>query len=66
MIRVILAVSLLFVSTPSFTEDYEEKIIYNEGAWKVAIWEFDEGSMSCAVGFIKDKKEFFIEINPEE
>ena len=66
MIRIILAISLLFISTPSFAEDYEEKIIYNEGSWKVAIWEFDEGGVSCAAGLITDEKEFFIEINPEE
>ena len=66
MIRVILCCCLVFVSTPSFAEDYEEEIIYNEGAWKVAIWEFDEGGISCAAGFIKDEKEFFIEIIPEE
>ena len=66
MIRVILAVSLLFVSTLSFAEDYSEEIIFNEGAWKVAIWEWDEGGLSCAAGLIEDEKEFFIEINSEE
>ena len=66
MIRVILAVSLLFVSTLSFAEDYSEEIIFSEGAWKVAIWEWDEGGLSCAAGLIEDEKEFFIEINSEE
>ena len=66
MIRVILAVTLIFISTPSFAEDYDEEIIYSEGAWKVATWEWDEGGTSCAAGLIKDEKEFFIEINPEE
>ena len=41
MIIVILAVTLLFISIPSFAEDYEEEIIYSEGAWKVATWEWD-------------------------
>ena len=66
MIRVILAVSLLFVSIPSFAEDYEEEIIYSEGAWKVATWEYDESSISCAAGLLEDEKEFFIEINVHE
>ena len=66
MIRIILIISLLFFSTASFAEEYNEEIIFNEGAWKVAIWEFDEGGISCAAGLITDEKEFFIEINPEE
>ena len=66
MIRIIIAISLLFISTPSFSEDYEQEIIYTDGVWKVAIWEYDEDSISCAAGFIEDEKEFFIEINPEE
>ena len=48
MIRIILAISLLFISTTNFAEDYDEEIIFNEGAWKVAIWEFDEGGISCS------------------
>ena len=66
MIRIISIISLLFFSIASFAEDYDEEIIFNEGAWKVAIWEFDEGGISCAAGLITDEKEFFIEINPEE
>tara|TARA_B100000282_G_C31643227_1_gene449507 strand:- start:159 stop:659 length:501 start_codon:yes stop_codon:yes gene_type:complete len=66
MIRIILTIGLLFFSIASFAEDYDEEIIFNEGAWKVAIWEFDEGGISCAAGLITDEKEFFIEINPEE
>ena len=66
MIRIIITISLLFILTPSFAENYEEEIIYTDGAWKVAIWEFDEGSSSCAAGYIEDEKEFFIEINSEE
>ena len=66
MIKVILAVILLFVSTPSFAEDYEEKIIYEDKAWKVATWEYDESSISCAAGLLEDEKEFFIEINVHE
>ena len=66
MIRIILIIGLLFFSIASFAEDYDEEIIFNEGAWKVAIWEFDEGGISCAAGLITDEKEFFIEINPEE
>ena len=66
MIRIILIIGLLFFSIASFAEDYDEEIIFNEGAWKVAIWEFDEGGISCAAGLITDEKEFFIEINPAE
>ena len=66
MNKIILVISLLFISTPSFAETYEEEIIYKDGAWKVAIWEFDDGSTSCATGYIEDEKEFFIEINAEE
>ena len=46
MIRIISIISLLFFSIASFAEDYDEEIIFNEGAWKVAIWEFDEGGIS--------------------
>ena len=66
MIRILSIISLLLFSTSSIAEDYDEEIIFNEGAWKVAIWEFDEGGISCAAGLITDEKEFFIEINPEE
>ena len=67
MIRIILIISLLLFSTSSFAEDYDEEIIFNEGAWQVAIWEYDEsGISSCAAGLLSDEKEFFIEINPEE
>ena len=66
MIRIISIISLLFFSTASFAEDYDEEFIFNDGAWKVAIWEYDYGGVSCAIGLITDEKEFFIEINPEE
>ena len=66
MIRIISTISLLFLSTASFAEDYNEEFIFNEGSWKVAIWEYDYGGVSCAAGLITDEKEFFIEINPEE
>ena len=66
MIRIILIISSLFFSIASFAEDYDEEIIFNEGAWKVAIWEFDDGTTSCAAGYIEDEKEFFLEINAEE
>ena len=45
MIRIILIISLLFFSIASSAEDYDEEIIFNEGAWKVSIWEFDEGGI---------------------
>ena len=48
MIRILSIKSLLFFQIPSFTEDYNKEIIFNEGAWKVAIWEFDEVGISCA------------------
>ena len=67
MIRILSIISLLLFSTSSFAEDYDEEIIFNEGAWEVAIWEYDEsGISSCAAGLLSDEKEFFIEINPEE
>ena len=66
MIRIILIIGLLFFSIASFAEDYDEEFIFNEGAWKVAIWKYDYGGVSCAAGLITDEKEFFIEINPEE
>ena len=40
------------------------EILFNKGAWKVAIWKFDEGGVPCPAGLIIDEKEFFIEINP--
>ena len=67
MIRILSIISLLLFSTSSIAEDYDEEIIFNEGAWEVAIWEYDEsGISSCAAGLLSDEKEFFIEINPEE
>ncbi len=57
MIRIILITSLFFISTSSFAEDYNEEIIFNREAWEVAIWEFDEGGISCAAGLISDEKE---------
>ena len=66
MTRIISIISILFFSTASLAEDYDEEFIFNEGAWKVAIWEYDYGGVSCAAGLITDEKEFFIEINPEE
>ena len=67
MIRIISIISLLFFSTACLAEDYDEDFIFNEGAWKVAIWEYDEsGISSCAAGLLSDEKEFFIEINLEE
>ena len=66
MIRIIFTISLFFILAPSFAENYKEDIIYKDGAWKVAIWEYDESSISCAAGYLEDEKEFFIEINPEE
>ena len=66
MIRIISIISLLFSSTASLAEDYDEQFIFNDGDWKVAIWEYDYGGVSCAAGLITDEKEFFIEINPEE
>ena len=59
MIRIIVAISLLFISTASFTEDYNEEIIFNKRAWKVAIWEYEEEGISCAAGLITDEKKFF-------
>ena len=51
MIRILSIISLLLFSTSSFAEDYDEEIIFNEGAWEVAIWEYDEsGISSCAAG----------------
>ena len=50
MIRIILIINLLFFSTASFAEDYDEEFIFNDGAWKVAIWEYDYGGVSCAAG----------------
>ena len=67
MISILSIISLLLFSTSSFAEDYDEVIIFNEGAWQVAIWEYDEsGISSCAAGLLNDEKELFIEIYPEE
>ena len=41
MIRILSIISLLLFSTSSFAEDYDEEIIFNEGAWEVAIWEYE-------------------------
>ena len=37
MIRILSIISLLLFSTSSFAEDYDEEIIFNEGAWEVAM-----------------------------
>ena len=67
MIRILSIICLLLFSTSSFAEDYDEIIIFNEGTWQVAIWEYDvSGISSCAAGLLSDEKELFIEINPEE
>ena len=58
MTRIISIISILFFSTASLAEDYDEEFIFNEGAWKVAIWEYDYGVVSCAAGLITDEKEF--------
>ena len=59
MIRIISIISLLFFSTACLAEDYDEDFIFNEGAWKVAIWEYEEEGISCAAGLITDEKKFF-------
>ena len=66
MTRIISIISILFFSTASLAEDYDEEFIFNEGARKVTIWEYDYGGVSSAAGLITDEKEFFIEINPAE
>ena len=51
----VLAIKFLFLSF-SFAEDYEEEILFKEESWKVAVWEFEDGNMSCAAGILEEER----------
>ena len=61
-----LSVILFFSPSSVIAEEYDEKIIYSNGSWKVASWAYAADSISCAAGNLQNKKEFFIEVNPYE
>ena len=59
-------IAAIFLAPCSFAEEYDEKIIYSKGSWKVATWTYAKDSISCTAGNFEDEREFFIEINPYE
>ena len=61
-----ISIVAFFLAPCSFAQEYDEKIIYSKGAWKVLTWTYTAESIACAAVNFEDEKEFFIEINPYE